>query len=54
VWSDDFGHDEPTDGRRLPCLTVLEEYTRASRAMVCARSITAGEVVQVLQRLLVQ
>ena len=24
----DFIHDETTDGRRLKCLTVLDEYTR--------------------------
>src|SRR5262249_47268139 len=28
VWSYDFVHDETTDGRRLKCLTVLDEYTR--------------------------
>jgi putative transposase len=28
VWSYDFIHDETTDGRRLKCLTVLDEYTR--------------------------
>lgn len=49
VWSYDFVHDETTDGRRLKCLTVLDEYTRESVAIHCARSITAGDVVQVLQ-----
>jgi hypothetical protein len=28
VWSDDVVHDETTDGRRLKCLTVLDEYPR--------------------------
>jgi putative transposase len=54
VWRYDFVHDETTDGRRLKCLTVLDEYTRESLAIVGARSITAGDVVQVLQRLVVQ
>jgi putative transposase len=54
VGSDDFVHDETTDGRRLKCLTVLEEYTREGLVMHCARSITAGDVVQVLQRLFAQ
>jgi putative transposase len=54
VWSYDFVRDETTDGRRLKCLTVLEEYTRESVAIHCARSITAGAVVQVLQGLFAQ
>ncbi len=49
VWSDDVVHDETTDGRRLKCLTVLDEYTREGLTIYCARSITAGDVVQVLQ-----
>jgi putative transposase len=52
VWSDDFVHNETADGRRLKCLTVLDEYTRESVAIHCARSITAGDVVRVLQGLL--
>jgi putative transposase len=54
VWSYDFVHDQTTDGRRLKCLTVLDEYTREGLTIHCARSITAGDVVQVLQRLFVQ
>jgi transposase InsO family protein len=53
VWSYDFVHDETTDGRRLKCLTILDEYTREGLAIDCARSITADDVVQVLQRLFV-
>jgi putative transposase len=53
VWSYDFVHDETTDGRRLKCLTVLDEYTREGLTIHCARSITAADVVQVLQRLFV-
>lgn len=51
VWSYDIVHDETTDGRRLKCLTVLDEYTRECVAIHCARSITASEVVRVMQRL---
>ena len=51
VWSYDFVHDETTDGRKLKCLTVLDEYTREGLAIHCARSVTAGEVVRVLQHL---
>jgi len=54
VWSYDFVHDETTDGRRLKCLTVLDEYTREGLTIDCARSITAGDVVHVLQRLFAQ
>jgi transposase InsO family protein len=54
VWSDDCVHDDTTDGRRLKCLTVLDEYTREGLTIDCARSITAGDVVQVLQRLFAQ
>jgi hypothetical protein len=43
-------HDETTDGRRLQCLTVLDEYTREGLIIHCARSMTAADVVQVLQR----
>jgi putative transposase len=51
VWSYDVVHDETTDGRRLKCLTVLDEYTRECLAIRCARSITASEVVRVLEDL---
>jgi len=54
VWSYDFVHDETTDGRRLKGLTVLDAYTRAGLAIDCARSMTSGDVVQVLQRLFAQ
>jgi putative transposase len=52
VWSDDVVPDETTDGRRLKCLTVLDESTREGLTIDCARSITAGDVVHVLQGLL--
>jgi transposase InsO family protein len=54
VWSYDFVHDETCDGRRLKCLTVLDEYTREGLTIACARSLTAGDVVHVLQRLFAQ
>ena len=47
VWSDDFGHDETTDGRRLQCLTILDAYTREGLPIPWARAITAGDVVHV-------
>jgi putative transposase len=54
VWSYDFLHDETTDGRRLKCLTLLDEYTREGLAIYCARSITANDVVRVLDALFSQ
>jgi putative transposase len=51
VWSYDIVHGETTDGRRLKCLTGLDEPTRECLALACARPITAGDVVRVLQHL---
>jgi putative transposase len=51
VWSYDFVHDETSDGRRLRCLTVVDEYTREGLTIHVARSITAGAVVRILQGL---
>jgi putative transposase len=51
VWSYDFLHDETSDGRRLKCLTLRDEYTREGLAIYCARSITASDVVRVLEEL---
>ncbi len=51
VWSYDFVHDETSNRRRLRCLTVIDEYTRAGLAIYCARSITSGCVVRVLEAL---
>ena len=45
-----FIHDETTGGRRLKCLTVLEEYTRESLAIHWALSITAADVMGVLHQ----
>jgi hypothetical protein len=41
VGSDDFVHDETTDGRRLKCLTILAAYTREGLTISGARSMTA-------------
>jgi transposase InsO family protein len=54
VWSYDFLHDETSDGRQLKCLTLLDEYTREGLAIYCARSITASDVVRVLEELFSQ
>jgi putative transposase len=47
-------HDETGEGRRLKCLTVLDEYTHEGLTIACVRSITAGDVGHVLQPLFAQ
>jgi transposase InsO family protein len=51
VWSVDFVADQTADGRRLRCLTVLDEYTRVGLKIHVARSITAAEVKRELAQL---
>lgn len=51
VWSYDFVHDGTSDGRRLRCLTEIDEYTREGLAIHCARSITSGCVIRILATL---
>jgi putative transposase len=52
VWSYDFVHDQTIDGRSLRCLTVVDEFTRESLAIVCSRSLTSPDVVRVLTQLI--
>jgi transposase InsO family protein len=52
VWSYDFVHDQTIDGKRLRCLTIVDEFTREGLAIRCARSLTAGDVVRVLEELM--
>ncbi len=52
VWTYDFVHDRCTNGQRLKILTVTDEFTRESLAIEVATRIRAGEVLQVLQRII--
>jgi transposase InsO family protein len=54
VWSYDLVADQTVDGRRLKCLTIVDEHTRYGLEVYSARSITAGHVKKVLQRLFAQ
>jgi transposase InsO family protein len=54
VWSYDLVADQTVDGRRVKCLTIVDEYTRYGLEIYSARSITAGHVQKVLQRLFAQ
>jgi len=54
VWSYDFVSDRTSDGRQLRLLTVIDEYTRESLAIEVRRSMTARDVITVLQRIVDQ
>jgi transposase InsO family protein len=51
VWSYDFAFDESTDGRRLKCFSVLEEYSRFDLALEVERRFTSRDVIATLDRL---
>ncbi len=51
VWSYDFLMDRTEDGRQLKLLAVIDEYTRECLAIEVARSLTAHDVVALLQYL---
>ncbi len=51
VWSYDFAMDTTEDGRRLKVMGMVDEYTRECLALQMKRSITAGDVVEILDRL---
>jgi putative transposase len=51
VWSYGFVHDQTIDGHSLRCLTIVDEFTRESLAVECARSLTSHDVVRTLIRL---
>jgi transposase InsO family protein len=53
VWSYDFVSDQTADGRRIRCLTIIDEYTRYCLSIHVGRSITAKQVKSVLQELFV-
>lgn len=51
VWSYDFVFDQTEDGRTLKCLTVVDEFTRQGLAIRLDRSITASDVIGILDAL---
>ena len=51
VWTYDFIFDATAGGKRLKVLTVLDEFTRVSLAIVPGRSLTSAAVKGVLARL---
>lgn len=50
-WSMDFVHDRLADGRPFRVLTILDEGTRESPALVVGRSLTGQHVVAALEQL---
>ena len=50
VWALDFIFDSTVDGRPIKALSMCDEYTRESIGRRLARSITADDVVQVLDQ----
>jgi transposase InsO family protein len=53
VWSYDFALDATEDGRRLKVMPVVDEYSRECLALEMKRSITAEDVVEVLDKLFI-
>jgi len=51
VWSYDFVFDQTEDHRTLKCLTVVDEFTRQGIDIRVGRSITASDVIRILQDL---
>lgn len=51
VWTYDIVYDATSPGRAFKTLTVVDEFTRYALAVFGARSITAGVVKGVLERL---
>ncbi len=51
VWAYDFVFDQTQDGRQLKCLTVVDEFTRQGLAIQVGRSLTACDVMRILEEL---
>ena len=51
VWSYDFAMDATEDGRRLKVMPIVDEYSRECLALEMERSISAEDVVEVLDML---
>ena len=54
VWSYDFVADRTQDGRAVKILTVIDEYSRESLAIVVARKIKSDDVLHCLTDLFVK
>jgi transposase InsO family protein len=54
VWSYDFVADRTHDGRAIKILTVIDEYSRQSLAIIVARKIKSDDVLDCLTDLFVK
>lgn len=53
VWSYDFVEDRLANGRKIRMLTVIDEYSRESLAIVTKKRLTWEDVVECLQMLFI-
>jgi transposase InsO family protein len=53
VWAVDFQFDVTTDGRPIKIVSIIDEHTRESLGDLVERSITAEELINELERLVV-
>jgi len=53
VWAADFQFDVTTDGRPIKIVSIIDEHTRESLGDLVERSITAEELINELERLVV-
>lgn len=54
VWTYDFVFDRCANGQQIKLLTVVDEYTRESLAILVATAIKSRTVVEVLSRLIAE
>ena len=54
VWSYDCVEDRPANGRKIKCLTVMDEFTRESLAIRVERSITSKHVSDTISNLFLE
>jgi transposase InsO family protein len=54
VWAYDFVEDRTHDGRKLRMLTVIDEFTRESLAIVVARRLSSDDVLAALTELFIE
>lgn len=54
IWSYDFAMDATEDARRLKVMPIVDEYSRECPRLEAERSITAEDVVEVLDRLFIE
>lgn len=53
VWAYDFVEDRTHDGRKFRMLTVIDEFTRESLAIVVARRLSSDDVLAALTELFI-